>query len=118
MLVWKVMVEKMIDEHTLGLISFDECKKEFDRAKIFPCTHEYCRNHITTMDKSQYDKYAWYVDLRIHNILTMTNWTKMIANSVHDGTAGLAADRIKSSPYGILVELLTKNYGDQISDLI
>ena len=103
---------KAIDEETLALLGFDDWQKAFDKTGTFPCTHEFCRNRITTMDKSEYSQWQWYIDLRKHNILALTGWMKMIGESVQNQIADLAINRLRNSPYAILNELLVRNYED------
>ena len=111
------MVEEAIDEGSLAILGFDEWQHAFNQIVEFPCTHKFCRNRITTMDKSKYTQWQWYVDLRRHNILALTDWMKMIRDSVTSETADLASNRLKNSPYVILNELLVRNYEAPTEDL-
>lgn len=108
---------KAIDEETLSLLGFDDWQKAFDDIGSFPCTHEFCRNRIRTMDKSEYTQWQWYTDLRKHNILALTDWMKMIGESVQNQMADLAVNRLRNSPYAILNELLVRNYDDPAEHL-
>ena len=108
---------KAIDEETLALLGFDDWQKAFDKMGTFPCTHEFCRNHIKSMNKSNYTQWQWYIDLRKHNILALTDWMKMIGESVQNQMADLAINRLRNSPYAILNELLVRNYDDSIEYL-
>ena len=103
---------KAIDEETLTRLGFDDWQKKFDEIGEFPCTHEFCRNRIKSMDKSEYTQWQWYKDLRKHNILALTDWMKMIGESVQNQMAALAVNRLRNSPYAILTELLVRNYDD------
>jgi len=105
---------KALDEETLGLLDYNDWSKAFNRIGHFPCSHELCRSRITSMDKSKYTQWEWYVDLRIHNILTINKWMQMIAESVKNQMADLAIaiDRLRNSPLRILTELITRNYDD------
>ena len=108
---------RAIDEGSLAILGFDEWQHAFNQIGEFPCTHKFCRNRITTMDKSKYTQWQWYVDLRRHNILALTDWMKMIRDSVTSETADLASNRLKNSPYVILNELLVRNYEAPTEDL-
>ncbi len=103
---------RAIDEETLALLGFEDWQEAFKTAGEFPCTHEFCRNRIKSMDKDQYSQWQWYVDLRRHNILALANWMRMISESVRDQMADLSVNRIRNSPYTILSELLVRNYND------
>ena len=103
---------KAIDEETLASLGFDDWQKRFNQIREFPCTHEFCRNRIKSMDKSKYTQWEWYIDLRKHNILVLTDWMKMIGVSVQNGTADLVVNRLRNTPYVILNELLDRNYED------
>ena len=99
-----------VDEETLTKIGFDDWQKEFDRVGVFPCTHEFCHKQIKSMTKKEYTQWQWYADLRKHNVLVLTNWVKMIGESVYSEMADLAVNRIRNSPYVLLNELLVRNY--------
>jgi|CXWL01.1.fsa_nt_gi hypothetical protein len=108
---------KAIDEEKLGLLGFDDWQEEFNRIGEFPCTHDFCRSRIATMKKPEYTQWQWYIDLRRHNILTLTDWMRMIGESVVNQMADLAVNRIRNSPYTILSELLVRNYDDPTEHL-
>lgn len=108
---------RAIDEETLGLLGFNDWQEEFNEVGEFPCTHDFCRSRITTMNKSQYTQWQWYIDLRRHNIQALTDWMRMIGESVVNQMADLAVNRIRNSPYTILTELLVRNYDDPTESL-
>ena len=62
------------------------------------------------MNTENYPNRDWWIDSRIHNILTINDWLKMISGSVINHTADLAIDRLRRSPLRILTELLERNY--------
>lgn len=101
---------KAIDEEILALIEFQSWQKAFNRDGFFPCSHDFCKKRITTMDEKHYFNFEWWVDSRIHNILTLDGWMKMVAESVEAQQAGLAFNRLANSPLKVLTELLLPNY--------
>jgi hypothetical protein len=103
---------KALDEETLALTDYDEWAKAFNRLGYFACSHEICRSNITTMDKERYFNKQWWIDSRIHNILTIDGWLDMIGISVLEQTSDLAIDRLRNSPIRVLTELLVRNYQD------
>ena len=62
------------------------------------------------METNNYPNRRWWIDSRIHNILTINDWLKMISESVRNQMADLAVDRLRKSPLRILTELLEPNY--------
>ena len=101
---------KAIDEEMLALTEFQSWQAAFNKNGVFPCSHEFCRNKITTMDKVRYFNFTWWKDSRLHNILTLDGWMKMVADSVEERQAGLAFNRLSNSPLRVLTELLLPNY--------
>lgn len=107
---------KAIDEEMLALIEFQSWQKAFNREGFFPCSHDFCKNRIRTMDEKHYFNFNWWVDSRLHNILTLDAWMQMVSESVVDKQAGLAFNRLANSPLKVLTELLLPNYDvNQIS---
>lgn len=102
-----------IEEESLARLDFSMWKKEFDRQNLFPCTHDFCRKRITTMDTKNYPNFVWQVDSRRHNMLTIDGWLQMVSQSVVDKQAGLAFNRLENSPLRILSELLVSNYSNK-----
>lgn len=103
---------KALDEDTLGLTDYEDWQKRFAELGYFPCSHDICHARITNMNDADYPARQWYVDLRRHNILTITDWLQMIAESVTNQQADLAVDRLRNSPLKVLTELLVRNYED------
>lgn len=103
---------KALDEDTLGLTDYENWQKSFAEHGFFPCSHDICHARITNMNDEDYPARQWYTDLRRHNILTITDWLQMIAESVTNQQADLAVDRLRNSPLKVLTELLVRNYED------
>ena len=76
---------KAIDEEMLALTEFQSWQAAFNKNGVFPCSHEFCRNKITTMDKARYFNSTWWKDSRLHNILTLDGWMKMVAILLKNG---------------------------------
>lgn len=108
---------KALDEETLALTEYDDWERAFNSNGFFPCSHEFCRSRIVTMDKSRYTNREWWTDSRMHNIQTINDWMYMISQSVPNQTADLAVDRLRNSPIRILAELLIRNYEDPTDNL-
>lgn len=103
---------KAIDEESLALLDYDIWEREFNKIGSFPCSHDFCKNRITTMNKSVYANNQWWIDSRIHNILTINGWAKIVSESVVSNQAGLAFNRLANSPLKVLTELLSPNYNN------
>jgi hypothetical protein len=101
---------KALDEESLALLDYDIWEREFNKIGSFPCSHDFCKNRITTMDKSVYQNNEWWIDSRIHNILAINEWNRIVSESVVNHQAGLAFNRLANSPLKVLTELLTPNY--------
>lgn len=101
---------KAIDEESLANLEFILWQREFKKVGFFPCSHDFCKNRITTLNTTLYPSTQWQVDSRIHNVLTIDGWLRMVAESVSTQQAGLAFNRLENSPLRILSELLVPNY--------
>lgn len=101
---------KALDEESLALLDYDIWEREFNKIGSFPCSHDFCKSRITSMDKSVYQNNEWWIDSRIHNILTIDEWNRIVSESVVNRQAGLAFNRLANSPLKVLTELLTPNY--------
>ena len=101
---------KAIDEHSLALVEYELLQREFDRVGFFPCSHNFCKERIQTMDKDLYHNYEWANDSRCHNMLVLDGWMQGVSEAVSEKEVDVAFSRLDISPVRVLKELLLPNY--------
>jgi hypothetical protein len=87
-------------------LPFEKWEAQFKKIGQMACGHDYCHQNISTLDRNLLSMEAWNIHRRPHNMLTMDEWMRQVADAIVGDDARLIPQKLFHSQLKILGDIV------------